>query len=157
MTVTMTIDESAFVGSVIEELNKAKIRCHAAMAQEFGESVIRNMESAGQYDSAASWDSLGYMYANEMHGGNRTPHLTLSGDLKDSIIAGISADSESGEVSTSIPYARFHQEGGISKFQGKEYEIPARPFFPIDGGEILPLTASRCVQACAEELQQALQ
>lgn len=157
MNATLTIDEPAFLNSIMAEFQKVKVPCQAAMAKEFHRIVIANFEESDGEDRPQTWDKLRYMYANEKHDGDRTPHLTLSGTLKNSIDIGDNLEDYA-SVFTFNPYAADHQnpDGFESEFEGKKYHIPGRPFFPIVDNEVIPYTAQKCVDACEAELVRSL-
>lgn len=155
MNVALTIDEPGFIQSVKQCFEKAIPPCETAMAQQFAEVAYENFDR--DIDRPIKWEKLKRGYAYLVHGGDRTPRLQLSGDLRDSILNGVTASTGDGAtVSTNIPYGALHQEGFVSYFEGEEYDIPARPFMPIDGGEVTSKTADLCVSACEQELAERL-
>ena len=155
MMVALDINANDLVALVQQEFNRVKVPCQAAMAKEFHRIVIANFEQDGGEDRPEEWEKLRYMYAEAVHGGDRTPRLQLSGDLLASIDIG-DTEMDAASVFTYNPYASFHQNGGVSEFGGKSYNIPARPFFPIVGEEVTPYTTDKCVAACEEKLTELL-
>ena len=153
MTATLTIDEAAFTTSLMAEIEKAKIPCQAAMAYTFAEDAYNSFGESGS-PRMNQWNDLSKKYAKNHHGGNRTPTLVLSGELRESIKNGINiSQADCATVSTDVPYAGLMQFGGKSE---EGYNIPARPFFPIVGKDVWEPTAIKCVEACAEKLESIL-
>lgn len=153
MTATLTIDEPAFLNSIMAEFQKVKVPCQAAMAVTVYNTIMDNFDGGQLQDRPSDWEPLRTGYAALVHGGDRTPRLQLSGELKRSI-QGDDSNPDGAAVYCDSPYGSFHQEGGTSNFMGRNYEIPARPFFPIVGSELTPLTTSRCIDACEETLKE---
>lgn len=126
-------------------------RIQNAMAIPIADICYNNFGYDGQ-DRPLPWHSLGSKYAIEFHGGDTTPTLELSGDLK----ASIAIDPSNGEyarVYTDNDYASLHQWG----VEGKLY---ARPFFPLVGdessAELTPFAQSEAVSAANAELERIL-
>lgn len=151
MTLTLDIDQSAFEKSVLDCFASVKVPCQAAMANTFATVVHHNFGDDGE-DRPSEWQPLRKGYAERYHGGDRTPKLILSGDLQRSIEID-EAGEEAATVSTSNPYAILMQEGGQNE---EGFNIPARPFFPIVGGEATPYTAQKCLDACGAQLERSL-
>jgi phage gpG-like protein len=151
MNATLTIDEPAFLNSIMAEFQNVKVSCQAAMANAFATVVNHNFGQDGE-DRPTAWPALGKSYAIDYHDGDRTPTLQLYGNLQASIDIE-EGNPEYASVFTNNPYADLQQFGGESE-QG--FRIPARPFFPIVGNEITPYTTQKCVDACEVELTRSL-
>lgn len=126
-------------------------RIQNAMAIPIADICVNNFGYEGQ-DRPTPWHALGGRYALEFHGGDTTPTLELSGDLKSSIAIQPS-NGEYSRVYTDNEYASLHQWG----VQGKLY---ARPFFPLVGdesnSELTPFAQSEATAAAASELERIL-
>ena len=151
MTAQLVIDEQAFYDSVMAEFQKVKVPCQSAMAATFYNTVMANFDGGEGQDRPIEWEKLRAGYANFAHGGDRTPRLQLSGELKSSV-QGNDMNPDAAVIFCDSPYGSFHQEGGTSYWNNKSYEIPARPFFPIANGEVTPQTTQKCLEACEQEL-----
>jgi len=155
MNVDLTIDESAFLNSIMAEFQRVKVPCQAAMALTVYNTIMDNFDGGQLQDRPSEWQPLRPFYAIVRHGGDRTPRLQLSGDLKKSV-HGDDSNMEAASIFCDSSYGNFHQEGGETEFHGKFYDIPARPFFPIIDGEVTPLTTQRSLDACKETLETML-
>lgn len=155
MNVELTIDEPAFLNSVLAEFQRVKVPCQAAMATTVYNTIMDNFDGGQLQDRPIEWQPLREGYALFKHGGDRTPRLQDTGDLKRSI-QGDDSNPDVATVFCDSPYGSFHQKGGESEFGGKIYDIPARPFFPIVGDELTPLTTQRCLDTCTETLETIL-
>jgi phage gpG-like protein len=70
------------------------------------------------------WAALTEKYAQEKHGGDRTPTLILSGELKEGFRTEI--NTEFATLTNIVDYATEHQFGEPYR------NLPARPFYPVD-------------------------
>ena len=153
MNVTLDMDSEAFAQSVGAELAVLKVPCQAAMAMSFAEDAYNSFGVDGQ-NRMSEWPALSMAYALKKHGGDTTPTLVLSGELRESIRNGIDATNEdAATVSTDVPYADLMQNGGVN---ANDRVVPARPFFPIVGDEVWQPTADKCVDACRQVLEERL-
>jgi phage gpG-like protein len=155
MTVTLDIDQSAFEKSVMEVFSSVKVPCQSAMAVTVYNTIMANFDGGEMQDRPIDWEPLRPFYASIKHNGDTTPRLQLNGTLKKSV-QGEDSSFDSAVVYCDSPYGDFHQKGDVTEFNGKEYKIPARPFFPIVDNELTPTTTQRCLNACVETLQERL-
>lgn len=83
------------------------------------------------------WSSLSLNYAQERHGGNTTPTLILSGEMRQSFVHVVSENSAS--LTNVAPYADEHQFGLAYR------KLPARPYYPVsaDGSTLTPFAEDR--------------
>ena len=153
MNATLTIDEPAFLNSIMAEFQKVKVPCQAAMANAFYEVVMKNFGSGDGEDRPISWIGLGKgvpgsKYAKKV--GREVATLELDGELAASVWP-VGEMEEYATVSTTNQYASAHQWG--------EGNQPPRPFFPITGPEgetVTQFTTQKCVDACEAELVRSL-
>ena len=156
MTATLTIDEPAFLNSIMAEFQKVKVPCQAAMAEAFRSVVDGNLGDKDFKDIPHDWDGLSSKYAKRI--GRAYPTLRMNG--VEAAIMGAEPnllyDSTRIEVTNpdfatvynDCEYASAHQFG--------EGNMPPRPFFPISGNEVLPYTTQKCLDACEAELERKL-
>jgi len=153
MTVTLTIDEPAFLNSIMAEFQKVKVPCQAAMANAFYEITMKICGAGDGEDRPSEWIGLGKgvpgsKYAKKV--GREVATLELDGNLATSVWT-VSENQEYATVSTTNQYATAHQWG--------EGNQPPRPFFPITGPEgetVTQYTTQKCVDACEAELARSL-
>ncbi len=127
------------------------VKIQNSMAIPLGDIVMNNFGYEGQ-DRPLPWPVLGSKYALEFHGGDRTPTLELSGDLK----AATKIQPSNGEyarVYNDSDYAALHQWGVPGK-------LHARPFFPLVGDEtnstLTPFAESEIMSAATAEIERIL-
>lgn len=70
------------------------------------------------------WPSLSVKYADEKHGGNRTPTLILTGALKEGFV--VEFNDQFASITNLVEYSDLHQ------FGENYLNLPARPFYPVD-------------------------
>ena len=92
------------------------------------------------------WESLTQRYARERHGGDQTPTLILTGELKAGFVVELSDSSAT--LTNTIDYADLHQ------FGNSYAKLPARPFYPIDeNGNLTPYMEARLYAIVEEHFQ----
>ena len=124
------------------------VKLQSAAAFRFADIAVNNFGFDGEARPKV-WKSLSKPYADEFHGGARTPTLILSGDMQESIR--IENELEKSVVVCDSPYAEDHQEGVPSR------NLPARPFFPMtEDGEATEYAQVECLAAAGMELERIL-
>lgn len=119
-----------------------------AMAEAFYDVVQNNFGEAGE-DRPVEWEMLSPAYSKRVG----RPHATLevTGALREGVH--FDAGPERGFVSVNdsmVAYATVHQYGGGNN-------IPARPYFPIDGaGNVTEYTRNKVEAAAVEALQEEI-
>lgn len=146
MNFELTIDDSRMIPEGFWETVQSG--CETAMAHAFASVAYNNFGFKGE-DRPSVWPALSYDYAKVFHNGNRIPKLQLTGDLQESIQIQEST-GDGALVHTDNPYALDHQEGV------PERNLPARPFFPMIGREVMPYTFKKCMEAANIHLQKIL-
>jgi len=124
-----------------------RVPVQSEMANRLQDITQNNFGYEGE-DRPIPWQPLSPRYAVVAHGGDTTPTEILSGDLKDSIRVE-SSNPEFARVFTDLDYSATQQWGG------GEWNIPARPFFPIwpeQNPQITEHTAREIQNAAEEEV-----
>lgn len=123
-----------------------RMRMQASMANRMASIIDNNFGQSGE-DRPSAWPQLNDRHARRFHGGDTTPTLELSNDLRTSIR--IDNDVDAASVWTENEYAAAHQWGNA--------HIPPRPFFPMsEQGDLTEYSASEMERVAFETLERIL-
>lgn len=135
----------------------------AGLHRKLGNVVLNDTLDAfrkGQSPFGEKWKVSGRVVAaggRRKRLGERPAGKTLvdTGRLRASLH--VAADQDSAEVGTDLIYARIHQFGGETGRRGARFDMPARPYMPIDeNGEMAPKTRETLEKTIAHHIQERL-
>jgi phage gpG-like protein len=154
MTLTLQVDSLEGFGESLRAWAEGlRIPVQEAMANRLQDITQGNFGDGDGIDRPFPWQKLSRGYADKAHGGDTTPTEVLLGDLHDSIQVDAS-NPEFSRVFSDLDYAPIQQWGG------GDWNIPARPFFPLIGDEtsavLTPYAEAEVRQAAMEAIEARL-